>query len=290
MKISHPDKTLYPEADFTKEDLARYYKRIKSRMLPWLKDRPLTLRAFPRGIDEDGFFNKHAPDYIADELDTVEVPMKSRKGKSARMALASSARDLVFLAGQNVIELHTFLSRAGDLEKPDQVVFDLDPSGDDFEKVRRTARHFVRLLEDRDLPVFLKLTGSRGIHLHIPLKAEAPFQKVKDAARALAEMLHEAFPDLTTLEQRKDKRGDKVFLDYLRNEYGQTCIAPYCLRALPGAPVAAPVRTDELDRSSLSPRQYTLSSIFRRLSRIEDPWKQFNRSRISPDRFIKAAS
>ena len=275
IEISHPDKILFPQAELTKADIASYYKRIADYMLPHIKDRPLTLRHYPHGIDESGFFHKHAPDHFPEFVERLDVSMKSKGGENMKMASADEAADLVYFAGQNVIELHMGLARKYDLEIPDQIIFDLDPSDNDFEKVRKTAFALKDILDERDLPSFLKTTGSRGVHIHIPIKPEKKFDEVKKAVRKLAETLHDTCPDLTTLESRKKKRGDKVFIDYLRNDYGMTAIAPYSLRALKGAPIATPIDWEELKDRELGPQSYTLENIFRRLPQKADPWKKF---------------
>lgn len=277
-KISHPGKTLFPEAGLEKRDLADYYRRIAPMLLPYVSHRPLTLKSYPGGISQKGFYNKHTPDYFPDHIERIEVPAK--KGRM-HMSSADETRDLQYFAGQNVIEIHAALSTAQHLRRPDQLIFDLDPSDGDFEKVRRVAMAFKELLDERKLPGLVKTTGSRGIHIHIPLRQEAPFSRVKPLAKRLCEILNDRLPDLTTLEQRKSERGDRVFLDYLRNEFGQTAVVPYSVRARIGAPVATPVDWKELGRRQLEPDAYTMDNIFRRLGRKEDPWKSFRRRRIT---------
>ena len=206
--------------------------------------------------------------------------MHSKPGTSMKMAMAEKAADLVYFAGQNAIELHMSLSREGALECPDQIIFDLDPSTEDFEKVRAVALALKELLDAHQVPTFVKTTGSRGVHVHIPLQVDKDFAEVKPVARKIAERLHQEHPDLTTLEQRKEKRGDRVFIDYLRNDYGMTVIAPYSPRALKNAPVATPIDWEELEKPSLGPQAYTLANVFRRLAQKEDPWKDFYRHRV----------
>jgi len=215
------------------------------------------------------------------------LEMRSKKGDHIDMASADEAADLVYFAGQNVIEIHMGLSSKDHLDKPDQIIFDFDPSDDDFEKVRKSALELKNMLDEMNLPGFVKTSGSRGVHVHIPLKPEQTFAEIKPCAKKLAKMLHDRLPDIATLEQRKDKREDKVFIDILRNEYGQTSISPYSLRAKPGAPIATPIDWQELKDKDLHPQKYTLANIFRRLSRKKDPWQDFYKSRIEPDKLIR---
>lgn len=277
VEISHPDKVLFPEAGITKRDFADYFERIAEYILPHIKSRPLTLKRYPEGVEKEGFYNKHAPEHFPSYITRLNVPMRSKGGDNMKMVSADKAADLVYFAGQDVIELHMGLSKAGDLEKPDQIIFDFDPSDDDFEKVREAALALKALLDKENLTSFVKTTGSRGVHVHIPLRPEEKFQDVKPVAREIAQKLHEEKPDLTTLEQRKGERGDKVFIDILRNDYGMTGIAPYSPRAKKSAAIATPVDWEELKGPALGPQSYTVKNIFRRLSQKEDPWKNFAR-------------
>jgi len=290
IEISHPDKVLFPAAGITKSDLADYYQRIAKRLLPFAEGRPLTLRAFPEGINEEGFFNKHAPEHFPGFITRIEVPTRESGSKAVLMSSADKAADLVYFAGQNVIEMHAALSTKTDLEKPDQLIIDFDPSDDDFEKVRKVALGFSELLDSLGLNAFWKTTGSQGLHAHLPIRPERDFATVKEWAKALARMLHDKMPQETTLELRKDKRGNKVFIDVLRNEYGQTAVLPYSVRARKGAPVATPIRADELEGDDLLPDRYTLKNIFQRLGQIEDPWRNFTRHRIAAQRLAEAVS
>ena len=290
IEISHPDKVLFPDAGVTKRDLADYYARIAPRLLPYAKGRPLTLRVFPEGIEEAGFFNKNAPEHFPAFITRLRVPTRESGREATLMASADEAADLVFFAGQNAIELHAALSTQADLEKPDQVIFDFDPSDGDFDKVRKVALTFNALLEERELPGFWKTTGSSGLHAHLPLRPEREFAKVKAWATTLARRLHDELPEDTTLEQRKDKRGDKVFIDVLRNDYGQTAVLPYSVRARQGAPVAMPLRADELENADLTPDRYTLKNAFQRLGQVEDPWQSFARRRLGAQRLAEAVS
>lgn len=281
VKISHPDKVLFPDCGLAKQDLSGYYGEIAERMLPFLRERPLTLRCYPEGIEKDGFFNKNAPEHFPDFIQRIEVPARGEGRKKVTMSSADEAADLVYFAGQNAIEIHAALSTAENLEKPDQIIFDFDPSDEDFDKVRAVALEFGDLLDAMEIEGFWKTTGSRGLHLHLPIKPEKKFESVKDWSRKLARRLVDTKPKLSTLEPRKDKRGAKVFIDILRNAYGQTSVAPYSVRALPGAPVATPIRLEEIKDHSFRPDAYTVKNIFRRLGQIEDPWADFHRRRLS---------
>ncbi|GGI76393.1 non-homologous end-joining DNA ligase [Legionella impletisoli] len=275
VEISHPDKMLYPKSDVSKEYVAEYFNKISSYMLPFVKNRPITLKRYPNGIDEDGFFNKHRPDYFPDYVKNLTVPTKEDQS-TMNMVGIESEKALVYLAGQDVIELHVALSTMSSLEKPDQIIFDFDPSDNDFEKVRTASKALKNLLDQYNLHSFVKTSGSRGLHVHIPIEPNHTFDVIKKLARNIAQNLHEQCPDITTLEQRKNKRGQNVFIDFLRNDYAMTAIAPYSLRAKEGAPVATPISWEEVHDQSLTPQSYTIKNIFRRLGQIDDPWENFN--------------
>jgi bifunctional non-homologous end joining protein LigD len=189
--------------------------------------------------------------------------------------VVDNRRSLVYLAQQACITPHTWLCTTKNLEKPDQLVFDLDPSDDDLAKVRRATRLVGELLDDLGLTTYLKTTGSRGYHVLVPLRPSLAFDEVRDFARRCGEVLVEKEPDLLTLEQRKAKRGDRVYVDIGRNAYGQTAVPAYSVRAREGAPVSTPITWDELSR--VKPGQFTITSVRRRLARRDCPWADVRR-------------
>ena len=265
--ISNPDKPLFPDGT-TKADLARYYGRIADVMLPHVRGRPVHMQRFPDGIDGPEIQQKQAPDYFPDVVARARVPRK--RGGSVEHVVIENAETLVYLAGQACITPHVWLSRTDALDNPDQIVFDLDPPRPDLPTLRDGARALRRLLEDVGLRAYVKSTGSRGLHVVAPLDGRAAFDEARAFARDIATRLAEDSPDRFTVEQRKDRRGGRVYVDVGRNGYAQTAVAPYAVRALPGAPVAAPLQWDELGR--FEPRRFTTGNLFRRLARKQDPW------------------
>jgi len=278
VEIANADKVLFPKDGITKLDLARYYAKIADTALPHYRDRPLTMQRFPDGIDEDGFFQKNAPDYFPDWIERVELP---KEGGTVTHVLANEAAVLVYLAGQGCITPHLALARAGTPRKPDRMVFDLDPSDDDFGKVQEVALAVRDALGARGLPSFVATTGSRGLHVVLALDASAEVDALRPFARGIAAEVAEAHPALATTEQRKDKRGDRVLVDTFRTAYAQTAVAPYAVRARPGAPVATPLRWDEALASDMAPDRYTIASIFRRLAQTDDPWAEIGKGPLN---------
>lgn len=278
VEISNEDKVFFPDAGITKGDVIAYYRKIADTILPHLKDRTLSMQRFPDGITSDGFYQKEAGDYFPDWIKTVKI---KKKNGSNNQVVIENAATLVYLANQGMITPHIWLSRIDKPDHPDRLVFDLDPPGDDFGPVRTAAKELVAFLDDLGLPAFVQTTGSTGLHLAVPLDRSENFDSVRDFAQKIASILADRHPDDLTTEVRKQKRRGRVFLDTARNAYGQTFVAPYSLRPRADAPVAAPITFKELDRSSLSPRKYTIRNIFHRLGAVHDPWRNINRRAVS---------
>lgn len=281
VELSSDDKPFFPDDHLTKGDLIDYYDRIAETMLPHLRDRPLTLHRFPDGIAGEGFFQQARGDYFPDWLEGLDVDHGGDTGRVTHI-LCDHRAALVYLANQGTITLHAWLSRRDQLRCPDQIIFDLDPPGDDFEPVRRGARLVKAGMEAAGLVPFLKTTGSRGLHVVAPIRPEAEFGQVRELAKKLAARLADAHPDELTTEQRKNKRRGRLYLDIMRNVFGQTAVAPWSVRAKPGAPVATPLAWRELDDPELGPRSFTVTNVFRRLGQRRDPWAGMTRHAVAP--------
>jgi bifunctional non-homologous end joining protein LigD len=273
VELSNLDKVFFPDAGLTKGDLVDYYARVADWLIPRVTDRPLSLERYPDGIEVEGFFQKRAPDSFPDWIPTVRVRIQGEGGSQSQVVCNDKAT-LVYLANLACITPHMWLSRRDRLDEPDRMILDLDPPSDDFAPVRDAARAARGLLDRLDLRSYVMLTGSKGAHVVVPLRRHWDFDRVRNVARAIAERLAAAAPERLTVEQRKDKRGDRVFLDTGRNAYGQTAVAPYAVRARPGAPVATPIDWDELSGSTSS--SYNVKNLFRRLSHKSDPWREID--------------
>jgi bifunctional non-homologous end joining protein LigD len=276
IELSNRDKVLFPQDDITKGDLIDYYHRMADRILPYLEERPVMLQRFPDGIAETGFYQKQVSEYFPDWITKITVGLKDRD-EIRSMVVCNDAAKLVYLANQACITLHAWLSRRASLDRPDRMIFDLDPAGDDFAGVREAARHLREVIEEVGLAPYVMTTGSKGLHVAVPLKLGASFDAVRDFARELATYVADQHADSYTLEPRKEKREQRLFLDYLRNGYGQTAVVPYAVRAKAGAAIATPLDWEELSDSSLRSNRYTLRNIFRRLGQKDDPWADMDR-------------
>jgi bifunctional non-homologous end joining protein LigD len=273
VKITHEDKIMFPEAGLTKLDVADHYERAAPRMLPCVRDRPLALQAFPDGIEGDGFFLKAVPRYFPDWIKRATVP---KKGGTITHALAQDAPTLVYLAGQNVVTVHTWLSRADKPHQPDRLTLDFDPSGGGFDEVRAAARAAGDRLRDLGLAPYAMTTGSRGVHVVCPLRRGPDFSVVHAFARALAEQMVADDPGHLTLEWHKTDRGKRIYVDVNRIAYAQHAVAPYSIRPRPTAPVAVPLHWDELSDKKLRPDGWTVKTVGERLD-TADPWDGMRR-------------
>ncbi|MFH9347686.1 non-homologous end-joining DNA ligase [Kitasatospora sp. NPDC017646] len=273
--VDRPDKVLFPEDGLTKADLARYHRSVAARMLPQLRGRPLMLERHPDGIENRGFYQKDVPEHFPDWVRRVELP---KEGGTVTYAVCEDTATLVYLADQACTTLHRFLSRSDRPDHPDRLVLDLDPPGTDFAAVREAALLLRALLEDElDLPALAMTTGSRGLHVLVPLDRRAPFDEVRAFARDLAGVLAARHPDRLTTAARKAARRGRLYLDTQRNAYAQTAVAPYAVRALPGAPVAAPVTWADVEDPSLTARRWTLADADELAA--NDPWQPLPRGR-----------
>jgi bifunctional non-homologous end joining protein LigD len=273
VKLSHPDKVLFPDDGITKADLADYYASVAEAMLPLVKDRPMNLWRWNTGIGGQRVVQqgipKGAPDWVA------RVEVERRAGGNVTHAMINDARTLRWLANQNCITPHVWQSRADKLDRPDRIVFDLDPSVEDeleqFEDVRNGALALGDHLRELGLVPFAMTTGSRGIHVIAPLKRLYDADTVRRRAGEIAEEFAASHDALTTF-WRKEKRDGRILVDTARNTYAQTVVAPYAVRALTGAPVATPLEWDELKDPELHPRRWTLREVGARVADRGNPW------------------
>jgi bifunctional non-homologous end joining protein LigD len=271
IELSNPDKVLFPADGYTKADLAAYYESVAEWMVPHVRDRPLNLWRWNTGIGGRLVVQQDIPKGAPDWVKRVETPR--RKGGSIEHVLCQDADTLRWLANQNCITPHVWTARRDRLDRPDRIVFDLDPeAGSEFSLVREAALLVGERLREAGLEPFAMTTGSKGIHVVAPLKRTRESAWVRERARELGAEVAERSPGTLTTEWRKEKRDGKILVDTARNTYGQTVVAPYAVRALPGAPVATPLAWEELSDPDLSARAWTLRTVGERLAERGDPW------------------
>jgi bifunctional non-homologous end joining protein LigD len=270
IKLSHPDKQLFPEAKLAKRDLALYFAQIGNWILPHLRDRPLALVRCPDGWSKQCFFQKHADKSVNAAVARVEVP--EGEGTATYFA-ANSIPALVALVQWGVVELHPWGSRTPKLDRPDRLIFDFDPDdGVGWKQVVDAVRVLRALLDDLGLEGFLKTTGGKGLHVVVPIRPTLDWDQAKGFTKAIADLLVGTFPDRFTATMSKARRKGLIFIDYLRNAEGATAIAPYAIRARANAPVSTPIAWKEL-ATDVRFDHFNVRNVPARLAGLrQDPW------------------
>jgi bifunctional non-homologous end joining protein LigD len=277
--LTKKEKILFPDDNIRKGDLIDYYSRIAPWILPYLRGRPLMMQRFPEGIGSEGFYQKNISGYFPGWI--RHIRLEKEQGGELDHLLCEDKATLIYLANQACISLHVWLSRADRLRFPDQMIFDLDPPEGRFRDACRAALLLRDLLQEVGLESFVKTTGSAGLHVLVPIDRASAFDEVRSFAHDVTARLCIREPSLVTSEIRKEKRGGRVYIDTLRNAYGQTAVAPYSVRARPGAPVAAPLYWEEVEIPGLTAVKFTIKNLPARIEAGGDPWSPARRKRFS---------
>ena len=268
--ITHPEKVLFPDEGITKAELAAYYESVAAVMVPHIRGRPVTLERYPAGIGGKGFWQKDVSKGFPEWLERVEVP---KKDGTVHHPLINDIRSLLWMANQNTITPHVWVSRVPALTSPDVCVFDLDPSRDDEPDVLRGAALALRdLLDELGLPSWVKTSGSKGFHIAVPLDGSSKTGDVARFAHTTGALLVARDPQRLTQEFSKADRGGRILVDTGRNGYSATFAAAYAVRARPGAPVSAPCTWEEVAGGVVGPRTFTLRTVQKRLAQVGDLW------------------
>jgi bifunctional non-homologous end joining protein LigD len=282
VKITHPDKVLFPDDGITKRELAEYYAFIAPWMVPHIRGRPVTLERYNAGIGAPGFFHKDVSKGFPAWLERVEVP---KKGGTVHHVIVTDARSLLWLANQNSITPHVWTSRVPHLYQPDVCVFDLDPSRADEPDALRAAAIALRdLLLELGLPSWVKTSGSKGFHIVVPLDGKSGMGDVAGFAHRVGALLVKRYPEQLTQEFSKVDRGGRILVDTGRNGYSATFAAPYAVRPKSGAPVSAPCSWEEIERGQVGPRTFVLRNMTSRMADAGDLWADMKRRRRSVKR------
>ena len=268
---------MFPEARLTKVDVARFYERIADWIVPHMSGRPLTLVRCPEGVNGECFFMKHSKVWAPPALRRVSIQEKTKVGD---YLVADTIEAVVSLVQMDVLEIHTWNSRIDNVERPDRIVFDIDPGEHVTSKqVAESARLVRRMLQTVGLDSFPKTTGGRGLHVVVPLVAKADWSECLEFSRALAEAIERHDPSRYTTTFAKAGRERKILLDYLRNNRTNTSIAAFSTRARDRAPVSVPLRWQEVT-ASLEPATWDVLTVERRLKALrEDPWRNYWKAR-----------
>lgn len=270
IKISNPDKVIFADPEITKGDVIRYYAQVAERMLPYVSRRILSIVRCPKGISQTCFYKKHPG---PGSLGIVTIPISTGDGELEDYFYIENTSGLIAEAQMGTLEFHTWGSCVDELEKPDLMVFDLDPDeGMDLSRVREGVRDVKNILAELSLNSYLKTSGGKGYHVIVPLKPAAPWDGFHNFSRRVAEVMEQKWPDRYTSNVRKAKRTNKIFIDWIRNGRGATSIAPYSLRARKGAGVSMPIAWAELD--TVAPDGINMAEALRRIGG-NDPWQDF---------------
>jgi bifunctional non-homologous end joining protein LigD len=263
--LTNLDKLYWPKEKITKGDLIQFYTDIAPYLLPYLKDRPESLKRFPEGINGITFFQKNLENY-PDWIETVKIKHES---KTVNYLLIQNVESLIYAANLGCIELHPFFSRTPSLHNPDFLIIDLDPKSASFDKVIKVAQSIHEILEEIDVPNFCKTSGATGLHIVVPLGAKYTYEEAKNFAVAVANVVISRNPDISTLERSISKRKNRVYIDCFQNNFGQTVASVYSVRARPGAPVSTPLKWSEV-KKGLDPKDHNIKNILPRLKKIGD--------------------
>jgi bifunctional non-homologous end joining protein LigD len=276
--ITHPDKVLFPDDGITKGELAAYYSAIAPLMLPHIRGRPVTMERYPQGIGHKGFFHKDVSKGFPAWLERVEVP---KKDGTVHHPIVNDERSLLWIANQNCITPHVWTSRVPELYYPDVCVFDLDPSTPDLDRLFEAALALRDLLNEVELRSWVKTSGSKGLHILVPLDGKTNMGDVARFAHAIGAALVARHPATLTQEFSKADRGTRIYVDTGRNGYSATFAAAYAVRAKAGAPVSAPCTWEDVERGEATPQAFTIRNIAARIEEAGDAWADFRKARFS---------
>src|SRR5881275_2424989 len=270
VKLSSADRVLYPDDGITKGDLFAYYEQAAPTLVPHLRDRPFTMKRYPHGIDGEVFFQKQAPKHLPSWIPTRQFRTWPREGGSRLVdfALVNSVEAVLFMVQNNCIDMNAWYSRVDKPDRPDFVLFDLDPPDDGFELAIEVAHLIRELLDELDLPGYVKTSGADGIHVVAPITRRSTFQQTYDFAEQASRLLERRHPGKVTTEWLKKKR-EGVLVDHRQNGHGKTIASVYSVRPKPGAPVSTPLQWDELT-SSVRPRDFGRREALERIERHGD--------------------
>src|SRR5881296_989101 len=268
VKFSNLDKVFWPDEGYTKGDLIEYYRSMAPWLLPYLKDRPVVLTRYPDGITGKSFYQKDAPGFVPDWIQTIPIWSEDTQ-RDIQYFVANDVETLVYLVNLGTIPLHIWMSRIDDLTKPDWCLIDLDPKDAPFEHVITLAKTMRKVCEEVEMPAFVKTTGKSGLHIMLPLGRQMTYDQCLNFAMLFARLVTDRHPDIATTQRTISKRDGKVYVDAFQNRAGQLMVAPYSVRPSPGAPVSMPIEWDEVN-AKLRNSNFTIANARKRMERLGD--------------------
>ena len=273
VKFSNTDKIFWPEEKYTKGDVIAYYDEVAEYILPYLKDRPESLKRTPDGIKSNGFFQKNVAGTVPEWIKTRKIKSDSA-AESIEWLLCQDKETLLFLANYGCIEINPWSSRVGSLNNPDYIIFDLDPKGAPMKNIVATALKVKEILDALKVPAYIKTSGGNGLHVFIPVEPKYTYEQTREFSHLISQMVHRDLPKITSLERMPDKRKGKVYLDFLQNGKGKTMASIYSLRPREGAGVSTPLEWDEIN-DKLDLKKFNIKTVPERLAEKGDLWKDF---------------
>jgi bifunctional non-homologous end joining protein LigD len=280
VSLSHLDKIYYPDDGVTKGDLLTYYYEVSQYILPYLKDRPLIMKRYPNGITGQSF-HQHDVDEVPEYVRTIKLDVV--EGHTVNYVVCDNLPTLLYLSNIGAIERHPWHSRTKKLDRPDYFIFDLDPGEDTrFGAICKLAISAREVLERLGLACYAKTSGSRGIHIYVPIKPVYSYEQVADFAEQVAGLIARENPATATVERALNKRlRGQIYVDHMQNARGKSVVAPYSVRPKPEATVSAPLEWDEVKRKKITPQNFTIGNILKRLERKGDLFKEVLQNRQS---------
>jgi len=279
VEFSNLDKIYFPNEKITKGDVVQYYNSVADYILPYLIDRPESLRRTPDGIKNDGFFQKNVAGTVPKWIKTRKI--KSESAETAVEWLLCQDKDtLLFLANYGCIEMNPWSSRVGSLNNPDYIIFDLDPKGAPMKNIVKTALKVKEILDSLEVPAYIKTSGGNGLHVFIPVEPKYTYDQTRNFSHLISQMVHRDLPEITSLERMPEKRKGKVYLDFLQNGKGKTMASIYSLRPREGAGVSTPLEWEEIN-DSLDLKAYNIKTVPKRLEEKGDLWRNFFKDAIN---------
>jgi len=270
VKFSNLDKIFWPDEKYTKGDLIEYYRSISPWLLPYLKDRPVVLTRYPDGINGKSFYQKDAPGFVPDWIQTIPIWSEDTQ-RDIDYFVCNDVESLVYLVNLGTIPLHIWMSRIDDLTRPDWCLIDLDPKDAPFAHVVALAKTMRKLCDDVEMPAFVKTTGKSGLHIMLPLGRQLTYAQSLQLAILFARLVTDEHPDIATTQRTISKRDGKVYVDAFQNRAGQLMVAPYSVRPSPGAPMSMPIEWDEVN-GKLHNSNFTITNALKRMKKLgRDP-------------------
>ncbi|RYF84917.1 MAG: ATP-dependent DNA ligase, partial [Chitinophagaceae bacterium] len=277
VKVTHFNKVFWPKEGITKGELIKYYQSMADRIVPFLKDKPISMKRQPGGVDDPGFFQKDNTAHLPDWVKTAKVHSESND-KDINYIVGTDAATLIYMVNLGCIEINPWLSSYKKPENPEYVVIDIDPHDVPFSQAVEAALKTKEIFDRMKLDVFIKTSGSKGLHIYCYLGAKYDYDFVKMFAEYVANLVHEELPKTTSIERSPAKRPNKVYIDFLQNRRGQTIACPYSVRPKPGATVSAPLHWHEVN-DDLKLSDYTIYNIKDRAEKTDDPWNDLHKTK-----------